>query len=165
MNSSLKTVIEIDPSTAIHFSLSKRLFNIDLDITGGGMVNYNMLKNKQMMLSGVYDISEGSAQLKLTGWPNKSFRIAESGFIRWDGVVDDPELSFSAINRVTSSYVNPVDGKSREVDFDVILQLSNKLSDLDVGFTVQTKDQYIMSILKYHESGRTYAPGHFDPSV
>jgi uncharacterized heparinase superfamily protein len=56
-------------------------------------------------------------------------------------------LSFEAVNKVSSSYTNPVDGKQRNVDFNVILKLSNQLSDLDVLFTIHTTDQYLMSII------------------
>jgi hypothetical protein len=46
-----------------------------------------------------------------------------------------------------SSYINPIDGKRREVEFNVILQISEHLSDLKVLFTISTPDQYLMSII------------------
>jgi translocation and assembly module TamB len=147
MKSSVETIVKIDPATLINFSLSKRIFNIELQIKGGGKLNYNMINNNQVSLSGTYRISEGTAELKLVGWPNKSFSISEGGYIRWDGRIEDPELKFEASNRVSSSYQNPVDGKQRAVDFNVLLQLSNHLSDLDVLFTINTPDQYLMSII------------------
>jgi len=61
--------------------------------------------------------------------------------------MDDPELNLKALNRVSTYYVNPVDGKQRPVDFDVILQLSGYLADLDVLFTINTPDQYLMSTI------------------
>lgn len=145
--SSIETLVKIDPSTRIHFNLSKRIYNIDLMIRGGASLNYQMLKNNQVSLAGRYEISEGTADLKMVGWPSKSFRIAEGGYIRWDGMLEDPELKFEASNRVRSSYTNPVDGKQRDVDFNVLLQLSNRLSELDVLFTINTSDQYLMSII------------------
>jgi translocation and assembly module TamB len=147
IQSSLETILEIDPSTRIHVNLSKKIYDLELQVKGGGRLNYNMLNNSQMSLSGRYDIGEGSAELKLVGWPDKSFRISEGGYIRWDGKVEDPELNFKALNRVSSSYQNPIDGKQRPVEFDVGLQLTKQLSDLDVLFTVSTDDQYLMSII------------------
>ncbi len=146
-NSSIKTIVEIDPNTKINFNLSKKLYSIDLMIQGGGLLNYHMLSNNQVSLSGKYEISEGTAYLNLIGWPNKSFRLEKGGFVRWDGMVENPDLKIEALNRVSSSYTNPVDGKQRDVDFDVILQLSNHISELDVVFTIQTTDQYLMSII------------------
>ncbi|MEA3478726.1 MAG: hypothetical protein U9R60_11140, partial [Bacteroidota bacterium] len=147
INSSIETIVEIDPATRINFNLAKRIYKIDIMIQGGGSLNYNMLNNNQVALSGKYEISDGNADVKLIGWPDKSFRIAQGGFIRWDGLLDNPELNFEALNKISSSYTNPVDGTQRDVDFNVILKLSNQLSDLDVLFTINTNDQYLMSII------------------
>jgi translocation and assembly module TamB len=144
---SVEAIVAIDPATIINISLAKRLFNIDLMILGGGELNYNMLVNNQINLSGKYEISEGTADLKMTGWPNKPFRITKGGYLRWDGKLEDPELRFEAVNRVRSSYKNPVDNKQRDVDFNVTLKLSGRLSTLDVLFTINTPDQYLMSII------------------
>jgi hypothetical protein len=144
---SVESIIEIDPDTRLNIKLSKKMFNIDLVIEGGGELNYNMLVNSQVNLSGKYEVSMGSADLKMIGWPNKAFTIARGGFIRWDSKLDDPELQFEAFNRVRSSYTNPVDNKERYVDFDVKLKIANRLSDMDVQFTITTADQYLMSII------------------
>ncbi|MCD4770711.1 MAG: translocation/assembly module TamB, partial [Bacteroidales bacterium] len=146
-NASVETIIKIDPTTIINFNLSERLFNIDLMIQGGGVLNYSMLVNNRINLAGKYEISKGTADLKMVGWPNKGFRITKGGFIRWDGNFDDPEVNFEALNTVRSSYTNPVDGKDRNVDFNVTLKLSNRLSDLNVLFAINTPDQYLMSII------------------
>jgi translocation and assembly module TamB len=145
--SSVESVVEIDPSTRINIDISKKMFNIDMTIKGGGELNYNMLVNSQVNMSGKYEISEGGANLKMLGWPNKAFRLTRGGFIRWDGKIDDPDLKLEAINRVKSSYTNPVDNKERYVDFDVTLKISNRLSAMDVSFTINTSDQYLMSII------------------
>jgi translocation and assembly module TamB len=147
MNSGIETIVEIDPSTRINFTLDNRMFSIDLDVKGGGEVQYDMLKNEQVTLSGKYVIGEGAALINLVGWPNKSFQLTKGGYIRWDGRVENPELNFEAENTVSSSYINPVDGKRRDVKFNVILQMTGYLTDLNVLFTIRTPDQYVMSIL------------------
>ena len=145
--SSIETSIEIDPSTQINFNLSKRIFNIKLQIQGGGSLNYNVLNNNQVSLSGKYGISEGSAELDILGWPNKYFVVSKGSYVNWDGNVEDPELKFEAISKVSTSYTNPVDGKIRNVDVNVVLILSQHLSDLNILFTINTEDQYLMSII------------------
>ncbi len=40
-----------------------------------------------------------------------------------------------------------MDGRIRNVDFNVILLLSQQLSDLSILFTIDTEDQYLMSII------------------
>lgn len=145
--STVETTIEIAPSTEINFGLSKRIFNINLAIQGGGLLNYSMLNNNQISLAGRYEIHDGSAELNITGWPNKYFVISKGGYVNWDGNVENPELKFEAISKVSSSYSNPVDGRIRNVDFNVILMLSQDLSDLNILFTIDTEDQYLMSII------------------
>ena len=146
-NASIETTVEIDPATKLNFNLSEKLFNINLMIKGGGVLNYSMLVNNQNNLAGKYAISEGTADVKMVGWPNKAFRISQDGYIRWDGNIEDPEINFEAFNRVRSSYRNPVDGKDRNVDFNVALKISNRLSDLNIVFNINTPDQYLMSII------------------
>ncbi len=146
INSSIETIVEIDPSTMINFTLAKRMFDIDLNVKGGGDVLYSM-ENEQATLSGRYEIGDGDALLKMVGWPNKSFSLAKGGYIRWDGKIEDPEMNIEAENKVSTSYLNPIDGRNRNIDFFVILKLSGYLSDLDVLFTIRTPDQYVMSII------------------
>ena len=146
-NSSIKTIVEIDPSTEINFKVAQRIYGVELNIVGGGMLNYSMLNRSQVSLSGNYNIGEGEAELKLVGWPNKTFEILDGGFVRWDGDLEDPELNFTAVNKVASSYQNPLDGKQRNVDFNVILNISDHLSDLEILLTFDTPDQYLMSII------------------
>jgi hypothetical protein len=144
---SVESVVVIDPTTRINLELSKKMFNIDMTIKGGGELTYNMLVNSQVHLNGKYEIGEGAANLKIVGWPNKAFKLTKGGFIRWDGKMDDPDLKLEAVSTVKSSYVNPVDNKERYVDFDVTLKISNRLSVMDVLFTINTPDQYLMSII------------------
>ena len=146
MSSSIATIIEIDPSTRINFTLARRMFDIDMDVKGGGKIQYNMV-NEQLTMSGRYEIGEGAALVKLVGWPDKAFSLAKAGFLRWEGVAEDPELNIEAESKVSTSYVNPIDGKNRPIDFFVILKLSGYLSEMDVQFTIRTPDQYVMSII------------------
>jgi hypothetical protein len=116
-------------------------------IQGGGELSYDMMANQETNLSGTYEISDGTTDVKITGWPNKAFRITKGGYVRWDGKVNDPVLNFEAVSRVRSSYVNPVDNQQRQTDFNVTLKLANRLSALDLLFTINTPDQYLMSII------------------
>jgi hypothetical protein len=144
---SIDAIVQIDPKTKINFQLSKRLFAIDLMVQGGGELNYDMQANQDVSLAGTYVISDGTTDVKITGWPNKAFTITKGGYVRWDGKVNDPELNFEAVNKVHSSYTNPVDNKQRDADFNVTLKLANRLSELDLLFTINTPDQYLMSIV------------------
>jgi len=145
--SNIETVVEIDPATKLNFNMANSLYKIDLNVKGGGLLNYALLSNNQALLSGKYEINEGIANLKMIGWPNKVFIIKPGGSVMWIDKMDDPLLDFEAVNKISTSYTNPIDGKDLYTDFYVTLKLSKRLSKLDVKFLVTTPDQYLTSIL------------------
>jgi hypothetical protein len=104
------------------------------------------MPNKVINLSGIYSINEGSAELKLPGWPRKDFTITPGSYMKWDGQLDDPELNVGTTTKVRGSYFNPVDQQNREVNFLVNMKLSNKLSQLEILFDVSSQDQYITTV-------------------
>jgi hypothetical protein len=59
--------------------MAKKIYDLELQVQGGGRLNYNMLNNSQMSLSGRYDIGEGTAELKLVGWPDKFLQDLRRG--------------------------------------------------------------------------------------
>ena len=100
-----------------------------------------------MSLNGMYEITSGNCKLKITGWPLKDFNISKGSSFRWNGSVENPELNLEATTKVKGSYLNPIDNKSRPVDFIVSMQLKNQLSELKIIFGIQSEDQYITSVL------------------
>ena len=142
----LETSIEINPKSIFNFQIN-RGFDIGAQITGGGFLNYAMLPNRTMSLSGRYEIQQGHADLKIVGWPRKNFIISPGSYLRWDSKVDDPELNIETTSKVRGSYINPVDNKTREVDFNVNMKLANRLSQLEIIFDVMSNDQYITSVM------------------
>jgi hypothetical protein len=142
----IQTTIEINPKTVFRFEVMG-LYDIHIAISGSGMLNYAMLPNNSMSLSGTYEIGEGTADLKFTGWPLKNFLITKGSSLRWDGEVTDPDLNLEATSKVKGSYVNPVDNKTRYVDFIVSMKLLDQVSKLRIVFDVKSTDQYITSVL------------------
>jgi hypothetical protein len=142
----MEASIEINPRSIFNFQIN-RGFDIVAQITGGGFLNYTMLPNSTMSLSGRYEIQQGQADLKIVGWPHKNFMITPGSYLRWDGKVDDPELNIETTSKVKGSYLNPVNNKNREVDFKVNMKLANRLSQLEIIFDVISDDQYITSVL------------------
>jgi translocation and assembly module TamB len=142
----MEASIEIDPNSIFNFEIS-RGFDISVSISGGGFLNYAVMPNNAMSLSGRYEIRKGSSDLKITGWPRKNFDITPGSFLQWDGRADDPELHIETVSKVRGSYLNPVDNRNREVDFKVLMKLTNRLSQLDISFDVSSDDQYITSVI------------------
>jgi hypothetical protein len=142
----IETVIRITPNSVFNVKISE-LYAVDVSISGDGLLNYTLLPNNTMSLNGMYEIISGSCKLKITGWPQKDFKITSGSSFRWNGNVENPELNLEATTKVKGSYLNPIDNKSRSVDFVVSMQLKNQLSDLAIIFAIQSEDQYITSVL------------------
>ena len=142
----MEASIEIDPKSIFNFQISHG-YDIGAKITGGGFLNYSLLPNNTASLSGTYEIQQGSSDLKIIGWPRKFFSISQGSYLKWDGEIDDPVLNLLATSKVRGSYLNPVDNKTREVDFIVSMKLANRLSQLEIAFNVLSADQYILSVL------------------
>ena len=142
----MEASIEIDPKSIFNFQIT-RGFDIGVQIRGGGFLNYAMLPNNTMSLSGIYEIQQGKAELKIIGWPRKYFTITPGSTLRWNGKLEDPELQLVTTSKVRGSYLNPVDNKNREVDFIVYMKLANRLSQLEIVFDVISADQYLTTVL------------------
>jgi hypothetical protein len=143
---SVQTSIEISPTCLFNFEISSS-FDVGVKISGSGLLNYAMLPNNTMSLTGSYEIKQGMAELKMVGWPRKFFTIVSGSSVRWNGRIDDPEINLEATSKVRSSYENPIDNKNRDVDFFVSMKISNQLSQVSIVFDVKSPDQYITSVL------------------
>lgn len=142
----IETLIRINPKSIFNVKVTD-LYTVDITIAGNGLLNYTLLPNNTMSLNGMYEIITGKCKLKITGWPLKDFNISKGSSFRWNGNVENPELNLEATSKVKGSYMNPIDNKSRNVDFVVSMQLKNQLSDLGIIFGIQSEDQYITSVL------------------
>ncbi len=147
----IEAAIEINPNSLFNFKIS-RGFDITAHITGGGFLTYGLMPNRDISLSGTYEINQGSAELKIPGWPRKDFKITPGSYLRWDGQVENPELNVQTISKVRGSYNNPVDGQTREVDFLVNMKLADRLSQLKITFDVSSQDQYITSVFNSYSA-------------
>jgi hypothetical protein len=141
----IEATVEINPNTVFNFDISKG-FDIGVRISGGGFLTYSMMPNSTIDLTGLYEIRQGSSELKIPGWPRKDFTITPGSFVKWDGEVDDPDLRVETTSRVRGSYVNPIDSKTRDVNFLVEMKLAGRLSQLGIIFDVKSEDQYITSV-------------------
>jgi hypothetical protein len=141
----IEATVEINPNTLFNFEISKG-YDIGVHISGGGFMTYSLLPGKVIDLTGMYEIRQGSSELKIPGWPRKDFTITPGSYVRWDGQVDDPDLRIETTSKVRGSYVNPIDSKNREVNFIVTMKLAGRLSQLGIIFDVKSEDQYLTSV-------------------
>ena len=142
----IEATISINPKSILNVKIAD-LYDVDITIAGNGLLNYTMLPNNTTSLNGDFVINSGDCKLKITGWPLKNFNITKGSSFKWNGSIEDPTLNLEATSKVKGSYANPIDKKSRVVDFIVSMQIKNQLSNLDIIFDIQSSDQYIMSVI------------------
>lgn len=142
----IEATISINPKSTFNVKIAD-LYNVDIAISGNGLLNYTMLPNNTMSLNGDYIINRGDCKLKITGWPLKNFNITPNSSFSWNGSIENPTLNLEATSKVKGSYLNPIDNKSRVVDFIVSMQIKNQLANLDIVFDIQSSDQYITSVI------------------
>ncbi len=142
----VETTININPKSIFNVKIDD-IYNFDITIAGSGLLNYNMMPNNTMSLNGVYEIRSGECELKITGWPLKTFDITPGSSFRWNGSIENPELDLEATTKVKGAYINPIDNKRRVVDFVVSMQIKNKLTELGILFDIKSADQYMSSVI------------------
>ena len=91
-------------------------------------------------LTGTYVISNGTVRYTPPVISQKVFNINEGSSLSWNGDMLNPTLDLSAIHSVRTSVQNE-DGKgSRLVDFDISAMLKNTLSNIDLKFDLEAKN-------------------------
>jgi autotransporter translocation and assembly factor TamB len=98
----IEATVEINPNTLFNFEISKG-YDIGVHISGGGFMTYSLLPGKVIDLTGMYEIRQGSSELKIPGWPRKDFTITPGSYVRWDGQVNDPDLRIETTSKVRGS--------------------------------------------------------------
>lgn len=114
----------------------KDKFSVD----GTGKLRYLLDFAGKDHLSGSYVINSGVVRYTPPVISQKVFNIADGSSLTWNGEMLNPQLNLKAINSVRTS-VNNTDGNgSRLVDFDIIAMLKNTLSNIDLKFDLEAKN-------------------------
>lgn len=115
-----------------------------VSLIGGGSLQLNCQSDGSLIMSGMYDITDGDFYYKLPMLPvSKEFKLSDKSWISWNGAVDDPNINLIAIEDVRSS-VNDGSG-SRVVNFEVSVNISGTLDGMDVTFTCDAPEDASIS--------------------
>ena len=111
-----------------------------VNIDGSGKLKYSIDFAGKDNLTGTYVISNGTVRYTPPVISQKVFNINEGSSLSWNGDMLNPTLDLSAIHSVRTSVQNE-DGKgSRLVDFDISAMLKNTLSNIDLKFDLEAKN-------------------------
>lgn len=109
-------------------------------VDGSGRLRYLLDFAGKDHLSGTYTISSGVVRYTPPVISQKIFNLVEGSSLTWNGEMLNPQLNLKATNRVRTSVNNTSGSGSRLVDFDIIAELKNTLSNIDLKFDLDAKN-------------------------
>lgn len=111
-----------------------------VNIDGWGKLKYSIDFAGKDNLSGTYTISSGTVRYTPPVISQKVFSIVEGSSLTWNGDMLNPTLDLEGKHSVRSSVANQGGNGSRLVDFDISAILKNSLSNIDLKFGLEAKN-------------------------
>lgn len=134
--------IRIAPAVQMNVDLSPDQSS-HINLEGGGDLSFQYTPQGDMLLNGRYTLSGGTIKYALPVIPLKEFSVQEGSYVQWTGNPMDPLLNLTATERVRTSV--SLDGQSpRPVNFDVGIELKQRLENLGLNFTLSAPEDMAM---------------------
>ena len=106
---------------------------------GGGDLSFQYTMEGNMVLNGRYTLLSGEMKYELPVIPLKTFHIKEGSYIEWTGNIMNPNLNIQATERMRAS-VAQEGQNARTVNFDVGVNITNRLENLGFTFTIDAPE-------------------------
>ncbi|MDH6305725.1 hypothetical protein M2459_002519 [Parabacteroides sp. PF5-5] len=126
--------LRIDPIVHLRVDLSPDRSSY-VELEGGGDLSFQYTSQGDMLLNGRYTLSDGKIKYALPVIPLKEFAIKADSYVQWDGDMMNPLLNLAATERMRAS-VSTAGENSRMVDFDVGIDLKERLDNMSLMFTI-----------------------------
>ena len=130
--------MHIDEAVQARIDLTPNGSNYML-LEGGGDLSFQYTPDGSMLLNGRYSLMSGEMKYELPVIPLKTFYIRNGSYIEWTGNIMNPTLNIQASERVRASVSDNGEG-SRNVNFDVGVNITNRLENLGFTFTLEAPD-------------------------
>ena len=134
--------LHIDEAVQARVDLNEDGSNYML-LEGGGDLSFQYQPDGNMVLNGRYSLMSGEMKYEMPIIPLKTFHIQSGSYIEWTGDLMNPNLNIKASERVRASVASEESG-SRMVNFDVGVNLTNRLEDLGFTFTLEAPEDGTM---------------------
>jgi len=109
-------------------------------IKGGGDLKLSLDGNGKLQLSGGYDVAGGDIDFTLPMLPvSKQFALTNDSWLRWSGIVDQPELNLKATEKVKCT-INDATAGTRVVRFLVSILIRGTLENMEILFDCSAPD-------------------------
>lgn len=138
--------LHIDEGVQCRVNLDEQGSNY-MRFEGGGDLSFQYTMEGNMILSGRYTLLSGEMKYELPIIPLKTFHIKEGSYIEWTGDLMNPNLNIKATERMRAS-VAQEGQNARTVNFDVGVDITNRLDNLGFTFTIDApEDGSVQTIL------------------
>lgn len=134
--------LHIDEAVQARVNLNESGSNYML-LEGGGDLSFQYQPDGNMLLNGRYSLMSGEMKYEMPIIPLKTFYIQDGSYIEWTGNLMNPNLNIKASERVRASVSSDGEG-TRMVNFNVGVNLTNRLEDLGFTFTLEAPDDGAM---------------------
>ena len=116
-----------------------------IELVGGGNLNLQYTPQGDLTLSGRYTLIDGMMKYALPVIPLREFQFTNGSYVDWTGNPMNPTLNLTAVNRVRTS-VSEDDGGSgsRMVNFDISVNIKNRLENPDLSFDLSAPEDATM---------------------
>ena len=111
-----------------------------VNINGEGSLRYSIDFAGKDDLHGTYTIESGVFRYTPPVLTQKVFNIVEGSSLTWNGDMLNPQLNLQGTNKVRTSVPNETGNGTRLVDFDITAMLKNTLSNIDLKFDLEAKN-------------------------
>lgn len=128
----LLMTVNIAPLVSLNVLLSENGQN-RVAINGGGALTYTLNSVGETRLVGRYVLTSGIVSYGLPVIGQKDFKIQDGSFVEWTGDLANPSLNITAAETISAS-VSDDSQKSRLVNFNAQIKISNTLEKLDITF-------------------------------
>ncbi len=131
-------VIHIDPVVQLRADITPDQSSY-VDLEGGGDLSFQYTRQGDMILNGRYTLNGGNIKYALPIIPLKEFHIKQDSYVQWDGDPMNPLLNLTATERARASVSN-LGGSPQSVNFDVGVQLKDRLNDMELQFVIDAPE-------------------------
>ena len=138
MQIELNAALIVSEGTTLNVDLSTDGKN-KVQVQGTGTLNYSYVTSEEDRMTGRYTIDKGFVRYTPPLMSEKLFEFKEGSYVAFNGDMLNPTLSLAAVDQIKAN-VTQEGQDSRLINFDVGINVTNTLNNMNVAFELSTPD-------------------------
>lgn len=98
----INSILKINPQARVNVVINRKTGD-NVQLVGGGEVQYKLSKNGSSSLFGTYEVTEGQFEMNLYNLVTRKFQLAKGSTVKWTGDPYNADLSIKTIYTVETS--------------------------------------------------------------